>query len=136
MSSSTAKQVWRYSLFGVGVMLLVAAAVFLYIGRSRFEVRAVGLVALVLSAYAFRKSNLSVMPRAVNENPGTDGKSGRPSAIMWVVGVGLIALTGIAYALMYQDALDGYKNAIPAYFFAGAALTAAAFWGYLISRIR
>lgn len=135
LGSSTPKPLLRYCLFGVGVVLLVTAAVLLYIGWSRFEVRAVGMVALVLSTYTIRKSNLALISRAIDEKPRPDGQSRRPSATMWVLGVGLIALVGMTYALLYQDGVNGYRSAMPAYFFAGAALTAAAFWGYLISRI-
>jgi hypothetical protein len=36
---------------------------------------------------------------------------------MWLVGVGLTALVGVAYALLYQDAVGGYRDIVPVYLF-------------------
>lgn len=131
------KRVLRYWLFGIGATLLVVGGVLLYVGGSRFEIRALGLVSCMLGVFILGKSGLAAAPRrhAADEQLPSDGSVQWPSLRMWLVGVGLIALVAIAYALLYQDAVRGYKDIVPVYLFAGSILAAAAFWGYLIARI-
>jgi hypothetical protein len=134
---TAAKRALRYSLFGVGVVLLAAGGVLLYVGGSRFEVRALGLFACMLGVFMLRKSSLTVFLRrhALDGQLPTNAPARWPSVRMWLVGVGLLALVGVAYALLYRDAVGGYKDIFPVYLFAGAILVAAVFWGYLIARI-
>jgi hypothetical protein len=137
LDSPAARRVLRYCLFGIGVILLVAGGVLLYVGGPRFEVRALGLVACMLGVYILRKSSLTASLRhhAVDEQLLSNAPAQRPSVRMWLVGVALIALVGVAYALLYQDAVGGYKDIVPVYIFTGSILATAAFWGYLIARI-
>ena len=137
LASPVGRRVLRYCLFCIGVILLAAGGVLLYVGGSRFEIRALGLFACMLGVYLMRKSGLSVsrMRRVGDEQMSADIQSQRPSAQMWLIGVGLIGLVGVAYALLYKDAVGGYQDVVPVYLFTGSILAAAGFWGYLIAKI-
>jgi hypothetical protein len=54
---------------------------------------------------------------------------------MWFVGAALLVVWGISFLYLYKDALDGYREALPVYVFAGIGLACALFWSYLSSRI-
>jgi len=122
---------------GVGVILLLVGGALLYTGGSRFEVRTLGFLACLLGVYMIRKSTLRDSSRysGAEKLSSSDGPSQRPSKKMWMVGVGLIALVGVSFFFLYEDAIGGYKDVVPVYFFTAAILVTAAFWAYLIARI-
>jgi len=55
--------------------------------------------------------------------------------ILWVSSsVSLIAV-GMSYLFLYKDALDGYHDILPVYFFVVAIVVWASVWGYLAAKL-
>ncbi|MES1190871.1 MAG: hypothetical protein ABUS47_07315 [Steroidobacter sp.] len=135
---TTLKEVMRkrYYLFAIALVLLVSGGVALFWGVSSFPIRSVGLIACVISAYLVRMSNMSIRPSktSIESSPSELTKQSRTKLIMWAVGVAILIILGVAYHALYKDALHGYQETFPVYFFTGAALVCAVYWGYLISK--
>ena len=126
----------RYGLFVLAIVTLLSGGAALYMGSNNFAIRFLGVVACVVSVYFVRISNVrTAVVSGATSDPMVDSKvTKRPGLIMWIVGVALLALLGIAFLYLYADAQRGYHEILPVYIFAGAATSCALYWAYLVSR--
>jgi hypothetical protein len=127
----------RYGLFVAAILLLLLGGVGIYLGPHNYPIRAVGLVAIMASAYLVRISH-------VHDRPGlpkasgweTDLKTAKgPGRLLWIVSLALVPLLGASGFLLHIDAVNGGHEAWPADVFAGVVLACAIVWGYLAAKI-
>jgi hypothetical protein len=116
---------------------MIAAGKAFYWGVGNFAVRAASVVGCIIAAYLIRISNLQVARQTapVEERAEVLRNKRRPTLTMWLVGIALLITVGVAYVFLYRDGLNGYNDVGPVYFFAGAIIVCAVFWGYLVSKI-
>jgi hypothetical protein len=109
----------------------------IYLGSHNYPIRALGLVAIMASAYLVRISH-------VHDRPGVPEASGRgkdlkaakgPGRLLWIVSLVLVPLLGAAFFLLHIDAVNGGHEAWLADVFAGIGLACAIVWGYLAAKI-
>jgi len=127
----------RYGLFALAILLLVFGGVGIYLGSNNYEIRVLGLVAIIVSAYLVRISHVhdrSGLPEASGR--GKDLKTGAgPGRLLWIVSLALAPLLGAAFFLLHIDAANGGHEAWPADVFAGVVVACAIVWGYLAAKI-
>ena len=54
---------------------------------------------------------------------------------MWLVGGSLLVLAGVAFWLLYLDALHGYHTLWPVYTFAGVMVAGTVAWAYIVMKL-
>jgi len=127
----------RYGLFVLAILLLLLGGVGIYVGSHNYPIRALGLVAIMVSAYLVRISHVhdgSDLPEASGQ--GKDLKTAKgPGRLLWIVSLALVPLLGAAFFLLHIDAVNGGHEAWPADAFAGVGLACAIVWGYLAAKI-
>jgi hypothetical protein len=127
----------RYGLFVLAILILLLGGVGIYVGSHNYPIRALGLVAVMASAYLVRISHVhdrSDSPEASGrgKNLKTVKAQGR---LLWIVSLALVPLLGAAFFLLHIDAVNGGHEAWPADVFAGVVLACAVVWGYLAAKI-
>jgi hypothetical protein len=126
----------RYYLFLLAIVMLVAGILsFFTIGSNSFIIRSASIIAGMAGVYLVRLSNVHGPPAIAGaEQPGSapDKRAGRRS---WLVGAALLAVTGVAFLLLYKDALDGYQEEFPVYLFSATAVVCITYFAYLFSKI-
>jgi hypothetical protein len=127
----------RYGLFVLAILILLLGGVGIYVGSHNYPIRALGLVAVMASAYLVRISHVhdrSDSPEASGrgKNLKTVKSQGR---LLWIVSLALVPLLGAAFFLLHIDAVNGGHEAWPADVFAGVVLACAVVWGYLAAKI-
>lgn len=127
----------RYGLFGLAIVMLLAAGAALFFGGNYSLVQALGGLMLVASAYLIKISNLrsGADSIATGGPDASRGSTNRLGAAVWTVGVLLLMALGISYYSPYKDALDGYHHVVPVYAFAGIGLVCGLFWAYLLAKL-
>jgi membrane associated rhomboid family serine protease len=127
----------RYCLFGLAILLLMLGGVGIYVGSHNYPIRALGVVAVVMSAYLVRISH-------AHDRPGMPEASGQrrdlkiakgPGRLLWIISSALVPLLGAALFLLHIDAMNGGHEAWPADVFAAVGLACAIVWGYLVAKI-
>ncbi len=126
----------QYGLRALAVVLLILGGIGIYFGVHNFTIRAVGIAAIMASAYLARSSNgqsRSGLPVQSGEvdRPTMSG----PGRLLWIVSLSLVpAVTG-AWYLLHLDAVHGGHAVWPVYLFAGVALICALVWSLLVATI-
>jgi hypothetical protein len=127
----------RYGSFVLAILLLLLGGVGIFVGSHNYPIRALGLVAIMASAYLVRISHVhdrSDLPEASGQ--GKDLKTAKgPGRLLWIVSLVLVPLLGAAFFLLHIDAVNGGHEAWPADVFAGIGLACAIVWGYLAAKI-
>jgi uncharacterized membrane protein len=119
----------KHVLYVLGVAFLVAAIIVFAFGYHNFDVRSVGLMACFGSMPLLRASKADDKV----SSPLTASALPPPTRKMWLAGVILAIVLGIALYLLYLDALHGYREIWPVCGFAAAAIVCAAFWASLLA---
>jgi hypothetical protein len=127
----------RYGLFVLAILLLLLGGVGQYAGSHNPPIRALGVVAIMVSVYLVRISHVhdrSSLPGA--SDPRTDLKIAKgPGRLLWIISLALVPLLGAAFFLLHIDAVNGGHEAWPVDVFAGVGLACAVVWGYLVAKI-
>jgi hypothetical protein len=127
----------RYVFLVLAILLLLLGGVGIYVGSHNYPIRALGVVAVMASAYLVRISHVhdrSGLPEASGRGTGFKTAKG-PGPLLWIISLTLVPLLGAAFFLLHIDAVNGGHEAWPADVFAGVGLTCAVVWGYLVARI-
>jgi hypothetical protein len=131
MSQTTPKK--NYALLALAILLLLLGGVGLYLGTDNFQIRTLGLAAIMASTYFIRISRVrerSNFPLAqirdsdVTKTPGIRRR-------LWILSIAMLPLFGVALLLLYIDAVNGYHEVWPVYAFAGVGLVCAGVWSCL-----
>lgn len=128
----------RYVLFVLAIPLLLLGGLGIYVGSHNYPIRALGVVAIMASAYLVRISHVHRKPGLLVEagGPGTDFTIAKgPGRLLWIISLALVPLLGGALFLMHIDAVNGGHEAWPADVFGGVGLVCAVVWGYLIAKL-
>lgn len=139
MSATTPQNIAgkRYGLLALAAFLLVLGGAAIYVGSHNYPIRALGLVAVMASAYLVRVSRV----RGQSEFPGANGPSTAlemtkgPGRLAWVLALALVVLLGISYFLLHEDAVHGGNARWPADLFAWLGLAFAVVSGYIAAKI-
>jgi uncharacterized YccA/Bax inhibitor family protein len=136
MSQTTPKK--NYALFSLAILLLLVAGFCLYLGTHNFQIRSLGLAAILANTYCVR---ISRMHKRSNL-PDADGreqylrKASGPGRWLWIVSLALVPLLVVAFVLMSSDAVtDGGNATWPVDVFAGVAVVCTLAWSYLAAKI-
>jgi hypothetical protein len=127
----------RYALFVMAILLLLLGGVGIYAGSHNFPIRALGLAAIMASAYVVRISHVhdrSSLPQASGRKIGLNTAKG-PTPLLWTISLALVPLLGTSFFLLHTDAVNGGHEVWPAYVFAGVVVVCAVLWGYLAAKI-
>ena len=127
----------RHGLFVLAILLLLLGGVGIYVGSHNYPIRALGVVALMASAYLVRISHVhdrSRLPEASGQGTGFKTAKG-PGSVLWIISLALVPLLGAAFLLLHIDGVNGGHEAWPADVFAGVGLACAVVWGYLVAKI-
>lgn len=127
----------RYNLLALAVLLLALACALFVTAPNSFMMRSLGLVAILVSVWLVRVSN--VHSQASNGSKGdeeTGSATGkRLGGVDWIVGVTSLLAAGAAYLYLRNDALTGYHQILPVYVFAGVGVVCMVVWGYLAVKL-
>ncbi len=136
MSQTTPKK--NYALFSLAIILLLVAGVCLYLGTHNFQIRSLGIAAILASTSCVRISrmhNRSNLPDADGREQYLKKPSG-PGRPLWIVSSALAPLLVAAFLLMSSDAVtDGGNATWPVDMFAGVAVVCTIVWSYLAAKI-
>jgi hypothetical protein len=127
----------RYGLFVAAILLLLLGGVGIFVGSHNYPIRALGLMAIMASAYVVRISHVhgrSGLPEASCWEADLKTAKG-PGRLLWITSLALVPLLGAAFYLLHIDAVNGGREAWPADVFAGVGLVCAIVWGYLAAKI-
>jgi hypothetical protein len=109
----------------------------IYVGSHNYPIRALGVVAIMVSAHLVRISHIrdrSGLPEARGSR--TDIKIAKgPGRLLWTISLALVPLLGAAFFLLHIDAVNGGHEAWPADVFGGVGLACAVVWGYLVAKL-
>lgn len=107
------------------------------LGANRPGIRSLSALAIILSAFCLRKSNLSVRSLAGGAATNQDDFPAvkRPGKAIWIISIMLVPALGISFFSLYHDAATGYNQVWPVFLFAGVALVCTLFWSYLVSQL-
>jgi len=127
----------RYGLYALAILLLLIGGAALFVGRNNFGVRCLGLVAIIASGYLIRISNVRARPSLpMTSGDAEDSKAGKKGTrLMWIIGAALVPVAGASFFYLYQAGLNGSRDTLPAYIFAGVAVICTVVWSYLVSRL-
>lgn len=127
----------RYGLFILAILLLLLGGVGIYLGAHNYPIRALGLAAIMASAYLVRISHVHDRPDLLKSNGrGKDLKTTKgPGRRLWIVSLALVPLLVAALFLMYIDAVNGGNETWPVDVFAGVAVVCTIVWSYLAAKI-
>jgi hypothetical protein len=127
----------RYSLFVLAVLLLVFAGAAFVLASGSFAIRSLGLVAILISVWLVRASNVRSRPGVELAGTGATGDrtSKRLGLVIWAVGAGSLLAAGASYYYLRNDALNGYHQVLPVYVFAGVGVACAVIWGYMAVKL-
>jgi hypothetical protein len=124
-------------VFVLAILLLLLGGLGIYVGSHNYPIRALGVVAIMVSAYFIRISHIhdrSPLPEATG--PRTDIKIAKgPRPLLWIISLALVPLLGAAFLLLHIDAANGGHEAWPADVFGGVGLACSVVWGYLVAKI-
>jgi hypothetical protein len=127
----------RYVLFVLAILLLLLGGLGIYVGSHNYPLRALGVVAIMVSVYLVRISHVhdrSGLPDV--SGPRTDLKIAKgPGRLLWISSLALVPLQGAAFYLLHIDAVNGGHEAWPAYVCGGVVLVCAVVWGFLVAKI-
>jgi hypothetical protein len=136
MSQTTPKK--NYALFSLAILLLLVAGIFMYLGTHNFQIRSLGLAALVASGYFVRvsrvheRSNFSLATTQPTDVKCETGLRRR----LWILSISMVPLLVVALLLMCSGTVtDGGNKTWPVDVFAGVALVCAGVWGCLVAVI-
>jgi len=150
----------RYSLFVLGMLLLLSVPVMLILGTHNFLIRSIGTCAIFGSLYLIRISNVKRSPyttvsdieqetqstksvghfahhapfTTINDL-GVDPRSAKRTVrLIWVVGVVLLLLTVISLLYLQRDEANGGNEGWPLVLFVIVVIADAVYAGYLAIR--
>ncbi|WP_158755691.1 hypothetical protein [Dyella sp. S184] len=129
---STKKRYWLYVL---GIVTGLSGLVITLVYFSDFLVRLFGIFMTLGGAYLVR---ISRAPSLVRSSETTANSSYLVSVNrtrrrwVWFLGAISLVASGISFAFMYKDALDGYNHAWPLYAFALSMAVFALTSSYLV----
>lgn len=127
----------RYGLFILAILLLLLGGAAIYAGSHNYEIRALGIVAVMASVYVVRISRVrerSDLP-ITGDRPISSKTTKGPGRLLWIASLSLLLMLGVALYLLHIDALNGGHEAWPADLFAGVGLACAIVWGFLVVKI-
>jgi hypothetical protein len=140
MSVTTSRNSTRkkYSLLALAIILLLFGGVCLYRGSHDFQIRSLGLAAILASTYLVRRSRVpgrTDLPDANGRGKDPITSKG-PSRRLWIVSAGLLPVLGVAIFMMCSDAVtDGGNATWPVDVFAWVAIVCTLVWSYLVAKI-
>ena len=118
----------RFLLVASAVALVLTGGALLFFGSHSFALRSVSVIACIAAVGLVKLSN-------VHTSAGTRDESKRLPPLMWVIGLALLAATGLSYFFMYWWTAKGYGGALPVYLFAGFGLVCGSFGAALLARL-
>ncbi|GEM_PF-1108849 len=124
-------------LFISAIVLLLSGGVALVMGSNDVAVRSLAMLAIVISVYCVRLSNISTRSDSANTiiQQTRSKLPTRPSRSIWIVSIMLLPLLGLSFVWLYSDAAHGYHQIWPVYFFTGTAIACTLCWSYLVARL-
>ena len=128
----------RYGLLVLAILLLLFGGLCLYQGSHNFQIRSIGLAAILASGYFVRISQVRERPNlpGVADQGKYRRKSKGPSRSLWIVSAAMIPVLGVAIFMMCSDAVtDGGNATWPVDVFAWVAVICTSVWSYLASKI-
>jgi uncharacterized membrane protein len=127
----------RHVRLALAILLLVFAFASFVLQPSNFAIRALGLLAILVSVWLVRISKVPTRStsRLETHGEGSAGTGKRLQIIRSAVGVGALLAMGASFLYLYNDAVGGYQRELPVYVFAGTWLAGAVICGYLAVRI-
>jgi len=125
------------SLFILAILLLVLAGIALYRGSNDREMRSLGAMACVASAYLIHKSkSQSQSVSAGTTDQWANSKAAnRPGRLMWTIGAASLLLMGVSYFFLRNDAAQGYHQIWPVYLFFWVMVVCGLFLAVLVGRL-
>jgi hypothetical protein len=127
----------KYVLLALAVLLLLLGGVGIYVGSRNYPIRALGVVAVIASAYFVRTSRArdsASLPEGSRR--GADIKTAEGSGrLLWIISLAMVPLLVVAFFLLHLDAVNGGHQAWPADVFAGVGVASAVAWGCLVAKI-
>ena len=127
----------KYGLFILGLFFLLLAGVGLVMGSNNVGIRSMAMLAIIISVYCVRVSNIRVDPDSVittSQQTRFELPAG-PSRSLWIVSLILLPAFGLSLFWLYRDAAQGYHQFWPVYCVAGVAIVCALCWSYLVARL-
>jgi hypothetical protein len=111
----------RYGLIILAILMLLFAAVALYMGTHNFAIRSLGLVAVIASVYLVRMSRVHrPSPAGVTSGQLTDSKATKiPGRLVWTLGLAFLLVPVVSF--LYSHHVD-----------ASTILTWVIVWGFLV----
>jgi len=127
----------KSGLFMLAIFFLLLAGVALVMGSNNVGIRSMAMLAVVISVYCVRVSNIHVDPDSViTTSQQTRFKlPARPSGSLWIVSLILLPAFGLSFFWLYRDAAQGYHQFWPVYCFAGVAVVCALCWSCLVASL-
>jgi hypothetical protein len=126
-----------YGLCALAIVLLLSGGVGIYVGSHDYPIRALGVVAVMVSAYLVQISQVherSALPEVSGARTDLRTRKG-PSRALWIISAALVPLLAGALLLLHNDAVKGGHEAWPADLFAAVGLACAIVWGYLVAKV-
>jgi hypothetical protein len=127
----------RYGLFILAIIMLMFGGAILLLYSNNPLIMPFGGLMCVFSAYLVKVSNVH-RKADVTVADGNDTGSNvakPPSLTTWAIGLAVLLALGVSYFYLRKDAIDGYHEILPVYFFAGAIFVCAGVWAYLLAKV-
>lgn len=126
----------RLGLWALATLLLALGAAGIYAGSHNYPIRALGVIAVITSAYVIRKSTIRDQAGQPQGRQPMSLAARHSTRMLWIVSLALVPLLAIALLLLQMDAAKGGHEAWPADVFAGVGFVCAVVWGWLFALSR
>jgi hypothetical protein len=116
--------------------MLLGSIYILFFLNDGLLIQTFGLALGTMSVLIVNSQNFSKRKKMIKANDAfvTANASRGPGLLMWGTGIALLIATGIAFFLLYQSAIGGYKEGWPLYLFTIVGFISGIFWAVLISK--
>ena len=127
----------KLGLFGLAIVLLLLGGVALVMGSNDVAIRSLAMLAIIISVYCVRQSNIFIRPASANTiiQQTRSKLPTRPGRSTWIASIILLPLLGLSFVWLYSDAAHGYHQIWPVYFFTGKAIICTLYLSYLVARL-
>lgn len=132
--SSNERPQKRYSLFVLALLLLALACIAFVFASNSLAIRSLGLGAIMISVWLIRASNVRQGSNRQERQMMTATKIRRVGMLTWFAGVTSAFAMAAAYLFLRNDAINGYRQALPVYVFSGVGLVFTVIWAYIAAK--
>jgi hypothetical protein len=127
----------KFTLLTVAFLLLALAGAGMAMGGNSFAIRSLAMVAALTGVACVRRINVHEPSGSATEASQRAGSSlatliGRP---IGVIGIILVPIMAMASFFLYRDAVQGYHQSWPLYFFFWTGFICSLCWAYLVSTV-